>query len=369
MKITGIHIYGIKLPLQKPFVITYETYTDMPTIIVKVKTNTGFEGYGEATPDQHVTGETWESTISVLKEQLAPAIIGMSPFDIEAVHERMNTAISRVPAAKAAIDMACYDLMGKGCGQPVFRLIGGKTREQLRIPYVLSILTAKEMASETKKAVADGYSIIKIKVGLDWVEDIRRINAVREAAGPSVRLRVDANQGWKTSENTLRVLKEVRKADIDWIEQPAAMHDIETHVSIKGHSTVPVMIDEGLHDSNDLLQIIRQRAADLINIKLMKCGGIFPAIKLAHQAEMAGIRCQIGSMVESSVASAAGAHLASAKRNIQSNEMVGPLMFSKDISELNYEDGLLKMPDSPGLGVEVDANILRELCLKEEYIS
>lgn len=361
MIIKSVEIFGISLPLIQPFVIAYDTYYDMPSIIVKVETDQGIEGYGEAVPDEHVTGETWQSTIEVLKSHLAPALIGENPFAIERIHEKLNGRIYGVPSAKAALDIACYDLMGKWSGQPVYRLLGGPYHQAIKVPVVLSIGEPAQMAKEAAQAAAKGYSSIKIKIGNDVEQDIERVKAVRAAVGREVRLRVDVNRGWEHAATALYALARMEECQIDWIEQPVTADDIDGLAQIRRKTSIPVMIDEGLHGSKELRQVIEKQAADLINIKLMKCGGIFPAVKLIHQAEMAGIRAQIGSMVESSVATAAGAHLALAKKNVISNEMVGPFMFAKDIGNLNYHGERLLLGSEPGLGIAVDETALASL--------
>jgi L-alanine-DL-glutamate epimerase-like enolase superfamily enzyme len=369
MKIKSIEIFGISLPLVHPFIIAYDTYYEIPSIIVRMETDDGFVGYGEAVPDEHVTGETYQSTIEVLKSHLAPVLLGENPFQIERIHEKMNAKIYGVPSAKAALDIACYDLMGKISGQPVYRLLGGPYHETVKVPVVLSIQEPERMAEEAKLAAEKGYSSIKIKIGHDVDMDIERVKAVRAAVGPAVQLRVDVNQGWKNVTTSLYALKRLEECGIDWIEQPILADDIDGLAEIRQKTTIPVMIDEGLHGSKELRQVIEKKAADLINIKLMKCGGLFPAVKLIYQAEMAGIRTQIGSMVESSVATAAGAHLALAKKNVLSNEMVGPFMFSRDIGNLKYDGERILLGSEPGLGIDVDQTILKSLQKVSFYIT
>ncbi|WP_054948832.1 mandelate racemase/muconate lactonizing enzyme family protein [Numidum massiliense] len=361
MHITAVSIFGIRLPLKIPFVVSYESYDVMPSLIVKVETNTGLYGYGEAVPDEHVTGETWEGTYEVIRHTLAPAVLGKNPFDIEKIHATMDSCIYSAPAAKAAIDIACYDLMGKAVGQPVYNLIGGQYRQRLAVAKVLSIQEPHEMAEEATAALASGYRVLKLKVGTDKVKDIARIKAVRQAVGTDVPLRVDANQGWENSADALYALARIKACDIAWIEQPVAADDLDALREVKQQTTVPVMVDEGVRGSRDMREVIAKRAADKVNIKLMKCGGIFRAVQLTHQAEMAGMTCQIGSMVESSIGSAAGLHVATAKKNIRSSELTGPLLFSRDVGNLTYELPYVQMREKPGLGVDVDKGVLDEL--------
>lgn len=366
MKITSIEVYAVRLPLKEPFIISYTTYDDMPSIIVKVETDTGLIGYGEGTPDEHVTGETWESTFAILNHTIGPAMIGENPFNIEKIHEKMDQLIYGAPTAKAAIDIACYDLMGKASNQPIYNLLGGRYHDTLEVPQVISILPPDVMAEKAKQAVEEGYQLLKLKVGTDKKLDALRIRAVRDAVGPNVPIKVDANQGWQTSAEAMYVLQQVADCNLDWIEQPVVASDIDGLREIKQKTNIPVMIDEGLHGNKEMREVIVKRAADLINIKLMKCGGLYPATHLVHQAELAGLTCQVGSMVESAIASAAGLHLSLAKRAIQSNELVGPLMFSKDVADIRYEVPFVYLTDAPGLGIEVDLDALKALTV--EYV-
>lgn len=361
MKITEIEIFAIHLPLHEPFVISYASYNYMPSIIVKLKTDSGHTGYGEAVADEHVTGESWESTFAILKNTLAPALIGMDPTQMEKVHAKMDAEIYAVPSAKAALDIACYDVVGKTLSVPVYTMLGGRYHDEFPITHVLSIATPEHMANEAQQRIEEGYRSLKMKVGTDIAEDVKRIQAVRERVGESIAIRVDVNQGWVNSSATLQALRKLDSCDLDWIEQPVKADDIDAMVEIKSKTSVPVMIDEGLRGVREMREIISKRAADKVNIKLMKCGGIYPAMKLAHMAEMAGIECQVGSMVESSVGSAAGFHVAFSKKIMTSVELTGPLKFSEDIGNLEYNVPFIRLNEEPGLGVEVDEEILNRL--------
>ncbi len=361
MKIREIEIFAIRLPLIKPFIISYATYPDMPSIIVKLTTEEGFIGYGEAVPDEHVTGETWESTYSLLVKTLAPILIGENPMEFEKLHEKMDKAVYQAPAAKAALDIACYDVVGKKLGVPVYQLLGGRYHERFPLTHVLSIGTPEEMARETEQKIAEGFTSFKMKVGTDVQSDVERIQAVRERVCSQIAIRVDVNQGWVNSANTITAMRQLEHLGIDWLEQPVKADDFNGMVEIKSKISTPLMMDEGLRGIRDMRECIEKQAAHKVNIKLMKCGGIYPAMKLAHMAEMAGIDCQIGSMVESSIGSAAGFHVAFSKKAFTSVELTGPLKFSKDVGNLQYEVPFIQLNDLPGLGIEVDETILQEL--------
>lgn len=361
MKIKEIEIYAIRLPLVDPFIISYHTYDDMPSIIVKLTTEEGIVGYGEAVADEHVTGETWESTYDMLKNTLAPLLIGKNPMEFERLHEMMDKAVYQAPAAKAAIDIACYDVVGKKLGVPVYQLLGGRYHEKFPVTHVLSIGTPESMATEAANRMKEGYSSFKMKVGTEVQADVKRIQAVRAQVGNDIAIRVDVNQGWKNSANTITAMRQLEQEGLDWLEQPVVADDFNGMVEIKAKTSTPLMMDEGLRGIRDMRELIEKQAAHKVNIKLMKCGGIYPAMKLAHMAEMAGIECQIGSMVESSIGSAAGFHVAFSKKSFTSVELTGPLKFSKDVGNLHYDVPFIKLNERPGLGIDVDEAILLEL--------
>lgn len=368
MKIKQVEVFGLEIDLKVPFIISYDRYDVMPTILTRIETESGIVGWGEAVPDQHVTGETWDSTIEIIHHELASLVIGESPFNINLIHKKMNEKIKDVPGAKAAIDLALYDLMGKISKQPVYRLIGGKSHRKLDIPQVISILSPKEMAKEAKEYVDQGFKHIKIKVGTDPDTDIKRIRMVREVLPNDVRLRVDANQGWTVNE-AIYVIRQTQDCQVDWYEQPTKAGDHEALAEVRKATNVNIMADESVHQMLDLIDIMRVRGADYINIKLMKTGGIYPALQLANLAESYRVPCQVGSMVETAIGTMAGAHLSISQHIIHSNEMVGPLMFKEDVAKTDYQDGTLVVQDRPGFGIDVDEEMVRAKAIKYHKIT
>lgn len=368
MFIERCEIHATHLPLKEPFVISYETYKHMPSIIVKLIADNGMVGYGEAVPDEHVTGETFYATFEVLKHVLLPVVKQENPFNLEKIHDIMNSAIIGNPSAKAAIDIACYDLMGKYTKLPIYDLLGGKFHESLSFAKVLSIDEPGIMAEKAQEAVDQGYSSLKLKVGWDIDSDVERIAAVRQQVGKKVPIRVDANQGWGTYANALPAVKALEPFNLSWLEQPIRMGDIDGLAKLKEKTNIPLMADESIHHGTHLQEIIKKNAVDIINIKLMKCGGIYQAIQLAKTAEFAGISCQIGSMVESSIGSAAGYHTAISRKNITSTELTGPLLFSLDIGNLDYEIPYVHLTKEPGLGIIINEEILEQLTIKKEQV-
>lgn len=368
MKIKQVEVFGLEIDLKVPFIISYDRYDVMPTILTRIETESGIVGWGEAVPDQHVTGETWDSTIEIIHHELASLVIGESPFNINLIHKKMNEKIKDVPGAKAAIDLALYDLMGKISKQPVYRLIGGKSHKKLDIPQVISILSPKEMAKKAKEYVDQGFKHVKIKVGTDPDTDIKRIRMVREVLPNDVRLRVDANQGWTVNE-AIYVIRQTQDCQVDWYEQPTKAGDHEALAEVRKATNVNIMADESVHQMSDLIDIMRVRGADYINIKLMKTGGIYPALQLANLAESYRVPCQVGSMVETAIGTMAGAHLSISQHIIHSNEMVGPLMFKEDVAKTDYQDGTLVVQDRPGFGIDVDEEMVRAKAIKYHKIT
>lgn len=371
MKIKQLEVFAIDLPLIEPFIVSYDTYPSMPSIIVKLTTECGQVGWGESVPDDHVTGETFEGTYAVIKDRLAPAVIGLNPYEFGKLHDEMDRLVKNAPAAKAAIDIACYDVVGKALGVPVYDLIGGRYHEKFPITHVLSISEPAKMAEQAAEKVAEGYTSFKMKVGRDIASDVARIRAVRERVGDEIAIRVDVNQGWVSSANTLRAVRQLEELGVDWLEQPVLADDIDAMVDIKAQTTIPLMIDEGLCGLRDMREIIAKRAADKVNIKLMKCGGIYRANQLALIAEMAGIDCQVGSMLESSIGSAAGFHVAFSKKCMTSVELTGPLKFSSEIGDLraSYIIPFIELGEGAGLGVEIDEQALAALTVKSDVVS
>lgn len=361
MKITSAKIYHVNLPLTEPFIVSYHYHGSIPSVILELHTDVGIIGYGEGTPDEHVTGETIESVMTSLENYLLPSIKGISPFQIEELHQIMDKKLHGNPSAKAAIDIACYDLMGKYIKQPVYSLLGGKYHPSLEVPVVISILEPEEMASKALQAKNDGFSSIKLKVGTNPNDDIARVKAVREAVGNMYSIKVDVNQGWHTADQALKAIKALEELNIEWLEQPTLADDIDTLAWIRSKTFIPIMADESVHGIKELREIIAKQAADKINIKLMKSSGLYKGAQLVHIAEMAGLTCQIGSMVESSIGSLAGLHLATAKKSIHSHELVGPWMLSNDVCDIQFGNHTIELSDKPGLGIEIDQVRLDEL--------
>ena len=364
-EIVKIEIIPCRLPLREPFVIAYARQDDVPTVLVRVTTKGGLTGWGEATPDPNVTGESYHATTAVLQHELAPAMLGQDARDRESAVITMDARVDAVPAAKAALDIALHDLVSRAYGLPLWALIGGRSKPHLHVSRVVSIKAPEAMAADALQHVADGFTTIKLKVGdpADWRLDVARIAAVRAAVGCDVKIKIDVNQGWKTAANAIPAIRAALASAPEYIEQPVDQHDIEALAEVRRQTGAAIMADECCHGPRDMQRIVALRAADLVNIKLMKTGGIVNALKTNAIAEAAGIAAQIGTMVESSIGSAAGLHVTTAMANVRTVEMGGPLMLTDDVGNLRdwYETDRITIPDAPGLGVEIDEASIKRL--------
>ncbi|WP_214321989.1 mandelate racemase/muconate lactonizing enzyme family protein [Nonomuraea sediminis] len=359
-RISAVDVFAVRLPLREPFVISYGTFPDVPTVLVRVRTAEGAQGWGEATPDAFVTGESYASTTATVRD-LAPVFIGHDARDLESAHREMDARVTGVPTAKAAFDIALHDLTARIAGLPVWALLGGRTKDHLAISRVVSMREPGQMAEDAAAHVAAGFRTVKIKVGSDPLLDARRVAAVREAVGPETGIKVDVNQGWQSAGRAIAAIRACEPYRALYFEQPVAAWDLEGLADVRHATGATIMVDEGCHTARDLLRIAGLRAADMVNIKLMKCGGLLPGVKLNAIAEAAGIGAMVGTMVESSIASAAGLHLAIALANIRNAEMGGPLLTAADIGDAGswYAVDRITVPDRPGLGITVDETALK----------
>ncbi len=364
MKIAAIEWGRVSIPLRTPFKTALRTVDSVEDIIVKITADTGEEGFGEAPPTGVITGDTAEAICGALKHHLAPSLLGWDMDDFEGACRRVQTALVHNTSAKAAVDMALWDLYGKRYGMPVFRMLGGG-KTHIVSDITVSVNPPEEMARDAKIAVERGFDCIKVKVGVNPALDVERLAAIRAAVPPETVLRIDANQAW-TPKEAVRILNGMQEKglEIELVEQPVKAHDLEGLKYVTERSFVPVLADEAVFGPEDALKILQTRAADLINIKLMKCGGITNALKIVTLAELFGVECMIGCMLEGPVAVNAAAHLACAKSVITKVDLDGPMLCASNPVHggSRFEGKDIFMTEAPGLGVEkVDGVAYRTL--------
>lgn len=354
MKITEVRIGRISVPLRVPFKTALRRVDSVEDVIVEIHTDTGAVGYGEAPPTGVITGDTTGAIIGALKDHIIKTIIGRDVDDFEALTYSVQKCIIHNSSAKAAVDMALWDLYGQLYNIPVYKLLGG-SKDKIVTDITISVNSPGEMARDAITAINRGYDTLKVKVGVNPKLDVERLSAIRNAIGARAKLRIDANQAWKPQE-AVRILNQMQEQglDIELVEQPVIAHDIEGLKYVTERSYVPVLADESVFSPLDAMKIIQSGAADLINIKLMKCGGITPALKIADAASIMGVECMLGCMLEAKVSVNAAVHVACARSIITKIDLDGPVLCSEDpiIGGSIFDEKDITVSKDPGLGIK-----------------
>jgi L-alanine-DL-glutamate epimerase-like enolase superfamily enzyme len=329
-------------------------------VLVRLRTAAGLAGWGEASPYAPITGETQASCLA-FGRQLAQVIRGRDVFDLARIVADMDAVTTGNPSIKAALEIALWDLCGKLTHQPVCCLLG-RYRDSFETDRTAYLDEPQAMAEKAREIVGEGYKVVKVKVGQAPETDLARLRAIRAAIGAKVRIRIDANQGW-THDAALKALRSMAEFDIELCEQPVVCSDWEGLRQVSEHSPIPVMADESVHGPSDAIECVRRAAASLINIKLMKSGGILKAMRIAAVAEAANLQCMVGSMTETRVALTAAAHVAMAQRCVVYADLDTFTEHKIDpvIGGMQVKDGLVTVGETPGLGLDVDADFLKTL--------
>lgn len=353
MKIKDIQVGEVHIPLQRPFKTALRTVTDVEDIIVRIETEDGQIGLGEAPPTAVITGDTKGSITTAIMEFIRPSLIGLSIDRLEDIFHKLDSCIVKNTSAKAAVDMAIYDLYAKSLNRPLYQVLGGY-RNIVETDLTISVNPISEMVADSLDAVAKGFRILKIKVGKEGHKDIERIAEIRKAVGQDIVIRVDANQGWEPKQS-VRIIRtmEDKGLNIELVEQPVNAHDFAGMQFVTQNVDTKILADESVFSVEDAINIIKERAADLINIKLMKTGGIHNAIKICEIAQIYQVECMIGCMLESKISVSAAAHFAGAKRNITMADLDGPSLCKIDPYEGGpiYTANQIILNETPGLGI------------------
>lgn len=356
MRITDIQAIPIRIPLKHPFIIALGTLTHSNHVLVHMTDEEGRAGWGETTTFHSVYGYDQKALYHVLQDHLIPAVRGLDLENMADLHARMDLAIPFNLMAKCGIDLAAHDLMGQRLQMPVYGWIGGKRVDRIPLAMALGIDDPERMAARAEALVAEGCSVIKIKIGLDPDQDVRRVRAVREAIGSDIKLRADANQGYDRP-SAMKVLRETEALDLEWLEQPLPCWDLQGLSMLAKASSTPIAVDESVYTAHDAQMVIGLEAADAVNIKLPRCGGLYRAQRIAAVCEAAGIPCFLGGCVETTPGTAAQAHFYAATPGVGSAaEMEGPWSYVDDVvkTPLVLEKGQILVPQGPGFGVEMD---------------
>lgn len=362
MRILSIDLFKADIPLKEPFRIAVMEMRAAQSVFVRINTDAGICGWGEASSFWKLCGETQGIDLAAGMD-LARLIKEKDPLAIEDRMADIDGFLKNNTQIRAAFDMALYDILGKKAGLPVYRLLGGAGRP-MRTCLTLGIGPAESMAEKAAAAVGRGFGIIKIKLGTAVKDDVQRVRAIRQAIGKDVTIRIDANQGWDVP-TAVGVLNRVAELDVEYCEQPVAYWNVAGLKAIHDKVAVPIVADEGVFDHHDAFRVMAEDAADYVNLKLSKSGGIRAGMKVANIVDAAGKLGMIGCMMESRLGLTAAAHVASAMNHFKFFDLDSAHLLAADpiVGGMRYEKDLCLLDEKPGLGVEVDPSFLSQ-CAK-----
>lgn len=355
MSIAAMEVSVIESELHTPFVTAQRTATVDECVSLRLTDTDGVVGWGEGPQSWRVTGESLAGVRACLEGPLSDVLIGASLDDLDTLLDDIQRAVVGNPSAKMAADLAVHDLAARRRGITVTELLGGPAGAgRLITDVTLSAGDAGALAAAARERVAEGFTTLKMKVGTGGAQDVDRVRAVRDAVGPEVVVRLDANQGWDVP-TAHQVLAGLAAAElgIELVEQPVARRDYRGLAEVARESAIPILADESVFDSFDLELVAEAGSVRMVNVKIAKCGGLRPAVRLVEQARGHGLRVLVGSMMESFVGIAAGAALVRATGadltpdldaawwSIRSPYADGP----------DYDTGALRLPGTPGFGV------------------
>jgi L-alanine-DL-glutamate epimerase-like enolase superfamily enzyme len=350
MKVTNIETWIVEMPLAVPYTISYEDVNKTTNVFIRIDTDKKINGFGCAAPDFAVTGETVPSVYSIFNEELLLRTKGEDVLRISKLIEKVRPIFEKNPSARAAFDMALHDILGKTANLPLWKLLGGY-RSSIKTSVTIGILPVKETLEYADKYIKQGFKSLKLKGGKDVDLDVERIIKVREFVGKSIEIRFDANQGY-TVEESLKLVKSTRSARLELLEQPTPRGKPNLLRSVTEDVPIPVMADESLLDLRDAFRLAKNSLVDMINIKLMKVGGIYDALQVNSVARSAGLEVMVGCMDEAALSIAAGLHFALARPNVIYADLDGHLDLIDDPTSgaVVLKNGILYPTKKPGLG-------------------
>jgi len=361
LTINRVEVYPTRLLLSEPFVISVGAITHARNTVVKIFLSDGRYGIGECCPYRSIHGETVEGQVAVAKD-IAKNLIGKDPRHTKRHVHMMNVVMKNNASIKAAFDIALYDLNAKIVELPLYAFLGGDNTKEIFTDNTVSLLEKDKMAEKALKFKEMGFPVLKVKLGEQpSTKDVERIKAIRVAVGDDLPIRIDANQGWNYFDASY-ALNALVDYNIEHCEEPVHAANIRDQRRLTAESPIPIMADEAVFNHHDTHRILAENAADLINIKLCKTGGIENAMKVAGICEAAGVYCQVGSFSESRLGISALVHFDLVWDNIIYHDLDSPLMMSEDpiVGGLKYsKDWQVTVDDTPGHGADYDPAFLK----------
>lgn len=353
MKIERIEAWLVTMRLGNPYTAAYDTLETTTNVFLRIVTDRRFVGFGCAAPDDQVTGETPEESLEAIRSVVEPSLRGADPLRSALLLDHIRPAIREQPSAMAAVDMALLDIVGKKCDLPIWKLLGGY-RTSIKTSVTIGILPEAETVEQAKQWVRRGFQALKLKGGLDAAMDAQRVVKVREAVGDDIELRFDANQGYSV-EQALSFIDQTSPARLELLEQPTYQGQFDQLGQVTRQGALPTMADESLTTLRDAFQLARGDLADMLNVKLMKVGGIAEAIQIGAVARAARMKVMVGCVDESALGIAAALHFALAGPNVAYADLDGHLDLVGDpaAGAVHLENGILYPRDDPGLGFDL----------------
>jgi L-alanine-DL-glutamate epimerase-like enolase superfamily enzyme len=377
MRITKIECIPLTLKLRKQVLMSGGALSGATCVLVKIHTDEGITGIADAGgTSEWYSGETQESIMALIRNYYSKALLGEDPFNIEKIMARLEKIAKNNNQSKAVIDYCLHDIMGKKLGVPVYKLLGGKCRDGVPLGYIISTGKPEETVAEAKTLVSEGYRMIKIKMGFHSdEEDVENVRIVKQAVGNKVKVMTDANGGWNYFQ-ALNILKQLEKFSIDGAEQPVPWWDIDGLARLRRKTDVPIFPDESATELKQVMEIIEKEAADGLFVKVAKAGGLLGATRWVSIAKAAGLPVMCGAMVGSGFESAANAHFLTANEWMGriEQESIGSLhlynihetvkanITTDPAKKLpRYENGCIYAPEGPGLGLELNEEVIPQL--------
>jgi len=312
-RIAEVRLHVVRAALHRPFVTALRRSTHLESLLVELVDDDGRSGWGESPQVWQVTGESVPSARAAVEGPLGDVVRGADPDDLAGLGTVVAHAIAANSSAKAAVDVALHDLAARRREVTLVQMLGGGRRRRIPTDVTLAAGPAEQLATDAVDRVGNGFGVLKAKVGTDAAGDVARVRAIRDAVGPDVRLRLDANQGW-TPRQAVATMTAIENAglDVELVEQPVPAHDLAGMAFVRARIGTPVLADESVHDVRDLVRVLDAGAADMVNVKLAKCGGLAAARTLVETAHAHAMPTLVGSMMETAVGVGAAAALVAA---------------------------------------------------------
>ncbi|MGC8546317.1 MAG: dipeptide epimerase [Thermoplasmata archaeon] len=360
MKIEKIEIFKGTVYYKAPFKISLGSSEQSDEVVIKIHGENGLYGIGEASPASHIIGETQETAIAASKV-IASSLIGEDTDDLGLLFDKIDHSLLRNTSAKAAFDIALYDLISREHNVPLSKFLG-KYRKKIETDVTIGIMDNASAVKKAEYLKKIGIKRIKMKVGEEINSDLKRVEEVINTVGNGINIFIDANQAWKPKE-AISNIRRFESLGIDLVEQPVIAYDVDGLAFVRKNTSSRIMADESVHSPEDAIRVVKKEAADMINIKLMKSGGIHNAVKIANISEAAGLPNMVGCMMEGSIAIAAGIHFSLSTKNVIFADL------DSDIDMKNTLTSGMMLPMENGFRMDDNFSGLGNLALNGEEVS